>query len=798
MFKNYIKVAWRNLSKNKASVLINIFGLSIALSSCLVILIFVNYESNFDQHYKNNDTTYRVVQHTQYPNETLYLNTTAYPLAKALRDDFPEIDLVTQTAGPIKREFKVEDDNKNVRLFEEASVLFADSHFLKVFDTKWLAGNPANALEKYGTVILTAQVAQKYFGVDPTNYASILGKTILLNSKDPLVVTGVIENPSPQSNQRYTMLVPYTFFEKNNPYPSQNWSGNYRGTTFLVLKNKELKTALETKISNWKKKYLKPEDDKRISYFLQPLSEIHNETTYGSGPGGYIMPKKILRIAYIVAFFILIIAIVNFVNLITAQSASRSQEVGIRKVLGNTKTGLITQFIFENSLLIIITLGVALGISKLMINRLNILLDSIQLSLQLEWHHVGLIMAIGIITIGLAAIYPAFILAAFKPVEALKNVFNYKKANGFSMRKALVTFQFIIVQIFVVASIVIALQMNYFKNEETGFASEAVIITPVPQFSKLDVYRNSLLQNNSITEVSFGSGPPMGINDFSLGTNYKIPQESINEAKEAEMKIGDINYIDFYKLELLAGRNFTENKNRFDEFIVNEKLIKSYDWTPEEAIGKKLIINEGEATIVGVVKDFHNLSLQYDITPCVLLNWNAFQQLAFIKTSKNELTFIEDSWKDTFNDAVYTYSFLEDDMAREYTVERLVFTGFSVLSILAISIGSLGLLGLMSFITLRKAKEISIRKVLGANTVQNISFLSKEFILLIGLAFVIAAPLSLLFIKSWLKGFAYSIQLSPWMFLFGGIITLIIAIFTSSFHAVKAAIQNPIKNLKTE
>ncbi|NER13024.1 hypothetical protein GWK08_06210 [Leptobacterium flavescens] len=801
MFRNYLKIAWRNLVKNKLSTLINVLGLSIGISACMVILVFTKYESDFDSYHQRSDDIYRVVQHTEYPEETLYWNTTAYPLAEALRNDFPEIDIVTQTAGPASREFSVKNEQGEVTLYEEPYVLFADGYYLETFDAEWLAGDRNTALDNYGSVVLTEYLAKKYFGNDISNYGSVLGKTIMLNSKDPLVVSGVVKNPPGNANQRYNMLVPYEFFKENNPFFTSNWSGNYQGTTFVVLKNEKLKEKLESAIAGWKKKYLKPEDDRRISYFLQPLKEIHTETLYGSIPGGYTMPAGVLRTASLVALFILIIAIVNFVNLITAQSTSRSKEVGIRKVLGGSRFNLIFQFVLENIILISLTLGLSVLMSYFLINELNGFLSIINLKLHFGWEQIGLVLLIGGLTVLLAAIYPALVLSSFKPIPALKNMVVFKKTNGLTLRKSLIVFQFVIVQLFVIASIVVATQMNYFRNQEIGFSSDAVVTTSAPEFNKLEVYRNALLQDKDILKVSFGSGPPMGVNGYSLGTSFRTPEQTVEEGKSAEMKIGDINYLDFYDLELIAGRNFISNKNRFDEFIVNEKLLKAYNWTPQEAIGKRLAINEGEATIVGVVKDFNNHSLQYEITPCIILNWNAYQNNAFIKIadgSSRTLASVEKTWNGIFKNSVYNYEFLDDSMEKEYLVERLIFNGFTILSILAISIGCLGLLGLMSFITLRKTKEIGIRKVLGAGLLDNVTFFSKEFIFLVAIAFIIAVPLVYYAMNMWLQGFSYKVELSLWMFLSGGVITLMIALLSCSFQSVKASLADPVKSLRTE
>ncbi len=801
MLKNYIKIAVRTLLKNKLSSFINITGLSIGISTCIVILIFVRYEDSFDGYHEKAEQTYRIVQHTSLPDQTLYWNTTAYPLAEALRNDFPDINLVTQTAGPMRREFSITNEIGENQKFEEPNLLFVDPFFSKTFDVVWLSGDSETAFSDLNSVVLTEHLAQKYFGVTPANYATILGKTILLQHKDPLKVTGVIENPPGNSNQQYNMLIPYEFFKVNNPYFSANWSGNYQGTTFVVLQNTNLQKGLENKLASWKKKYLKPEDDRRISYFLQPLTEIHNETLYGSSISSYTLPSTILNTASVVALFILIIGIVNFINLLTAQSTARSKEIGVRKVLGGKRRDLIFQFIFENSLVIVLTLGISIALVGFLLQLLNANLSIINLQLTFVWQHTGLVLLIGVLTIVLAAIYPAIVLSAYKPIRALKKKVQFGKTNTFNLRKSLIVFQFVIVQLFVIGAIVVALQMNYFKNGALGFTSDAIVVTPSPEFNKLDVYRNSLLADNNIAKVSFGSGPPMAVEGFQLGTNYRLPEQSSEEALEAEMKVVDVNYLDFYGLQLLAGHNFTKNKEAFDEFIVNETFLASYGWSPEEAIGKKIQINEGPATIIGVVKDFHNNSLQHEITPCILLNWTYYQNNAFVKIkngSSATLASIESIWKRSFTKAIFNYHFLDDSIEKEYVVERLISKGFGVFSILAICIGCLGLLGLMSFLVSRKTKEVGIRKVLGANLLQVVTFFTKEFIGLIAIAFIIAVPFVYYYINIWLEGFTHRISLAPWMFMAGGLLTLGIAVLCCSFQTVKAAHANPINALKEE
>ena len=799
MFKNYLKIAWRNLFKNKVSSSINLFGLSVSLALCSTIFIFVEYQSSFDAYHKNAENTFRVVQHTQMPNEALYWNTTAYPLAAALRSDIPQLEEVTQIAGPLKHTFKIETAQEQT-LFEDSNVLFVDGHYAKVFDVEWLAGNENTALKNPNSVVLTATLAKKYFGTKEKDYNSLLGKTMALQGTDPLTVTGVVKTPRGNSDHQYHILIPYEFFRVNNSYVSGNWSGNYQGSTYVTLTKTSDANMVESKINHWKKKYLNATDDQRISYHLQPLTEIHNETRYGGSPGGYIMPKRILNIAMAVAFFVLLMAIVNFVNLVTAQVRSRLKEVGVRKVMGGNRTQLAIQFTLENVLLIFFSSLVSVFLIGLMVRGLNNNLPTLSLQLQFQWHHGLFILGVAAITALCAAIYPALMLSSYKPVDSLKNKIQNKRGSASTPRKGLVAFQFIIVQLFVIAVVIVAFQMDYFKNNGNSLSKDAVIITESNDLQKNEVYKQKLL-SDGVTQVTFGSGPPMAINGLQLGTNFRLPNRNESQSLEAEMKITDPAYLDFFGLELVAGRNFFNNKEGFDEFIVNQTLLQSLGLTAEEAIGKELQINEGNATIVGVVKDFHNNSLKNAISPCILVNWTYFQNSTFIKPERADQTSLEaikKDWEDTYTDAIYSFQFLEDAMAMEYALEDMIYKGFKLFSLFAILLGCLGLFGLMSFVVAQKRKEIGIRKVLGATLQQNIGLFSKEYLRLVVLAFLVSAPIAYYLTNRWLEGFSYRIQLTLWMFLLGGLATAVIAIITCSFQSVKAAMANPIKSLRTE
>lgn len=802
MFRNHLVLAWRNLLRNKAFSIINVAGLSIGITCALVITIFVRYELSFDSYHKNAEHIYKVVQETKFAEDTYYWNTTAYPLAEALRNDFSQLAFVTQASGPVSRIFKIEDNAGNVSRYEEPYVLYVDPYYPQVFDFQWIQGDPSTALSQPNSVILTRGLALKYFGSDIPQ-KSILGKEIFLNNKDALTVTGLIEDAPPTTSLKYTMLIPYEFFRVNNPYYSGNWSGNYQGSTFVVLKKGQSPAMLEEQITTWKKKYLKPEDDNRIGYRLQPLVQSHTDSKFGSPPQSYNMPGRIIYAAIGVAVFILFMACVNFINLATAQAASRAREVGVRKVMGISRLGLIKQFLIENILLIVLTILISLAMTQLVISEINQLLAIIHLNLRLDWSSIALVLLTGTAVLTLACLYPAVVMASYHPIESLKNKIG-NTHGGLSLRRSLIVLQFSIIQIFIIGTLIVAAQMNFVQHEDMGFSKEdPIIVTNLNELEKSETLRQKLLLNPAIKEVSFSSSSPVSDYNHHYGTSFRLPGQREEEGKEAEEKGVDLNFLSFYKLELLAGRNFATLEENFTEFIVNEKLIKAIGWTPEQAIGQKLVISEGEATIVGVVKDFHNNSFNDEITPCVFLNSWQWLDRSNIKLQGQEnlaatLSYIEATWKENYPEGIYNFTFLDDVLAKNYALEYLVLQGFIVCSILSIIIGCLGLYGLLSFVTGKKTKEVSIRKVLGASVTQIVTLFGKEFILLVFVAFLLSAPLCYYWMAQWLSSFAYHINLSWWMFAAGAILTMTITVFTVSYHSIKAALANPVESLRNE
>ncbi|MEK6480371.1 ABC transporter permease [Catalinimonas sp. 4WD22] len=801
MFRNYWKTALRKLLRDKRLALIKILGLSIGMTCCMVMYVFVKYELSFDSFHQKADQIYRVVQHTRFAEETYHWSSTAYPLAEALRNDFSDLTLVTQTAGPVSRSFSIRDTDSELSKFEEDQVLFTDPYFWQVFDVQWLQGNPDAAFPNPNSALLTRSLAVKLFG-EKWESLEVMGKIIQLNSKDALQITGVVEDPAANSSILYRILVPYAFYKMHNPYFAENWSGNYQGTTYIIPQHNENIQALEQQINTWKSKYLNEHDNQIISYALQPLSEIHTETLYSTSIQSYTMPLKTIQAAIWIGIFILLIACINFVNLATAQAAGQAKEVGVRKVLGGSRFQLFVQYLGENSLIILIAVLLSLFLTHLCLGQLNDLFAFFHLQLSLSRDMIGFAILIALLVSALATIYPALVLSAFEPVKALKNKIKTAHSRGFGLRKSLIVLQFAIVLMLGIGALVVYQQLHFFQNLDLGFVKEAVVTTPVPNEQKAEALRQNLLSQPGIEAVTMATGAPTSVGVWN-GTSFRLPHQSETEGQEAEMKSIDLDYLDFYQLQLIAGRNFTRTSEQFDEFIVNEKLVKALGMTPEEALGQELQINEGKAAIVGVVKDYYNNSLQEDISPCVLINWKygIFEAAVKVRAQPNmqaSLAQLKDSWEAEFPQGIYQYHFLDEALKNHYQMEKLVLKGFNTFALLAMLIACLGLVGLTTFSLQQRTKEIGVRKVLGA-TVQSIFIiLTQQYLKLILLALLIAIPVANYFLDEWLSGFAHRIPIVWWLYALPAVAILLIALLAIGSQTLKAARQNPVDSLRYE
>jgi putative ABC transport system permease protein len=785
MIKNYIIIALRNIRRNLGYAFLNVFGLTLGIASCLVIFLIVRNELTYDN-FPKADRTYRVTL-----NAIDFNSNVSLAVAPAMRADFPELE-VSQVM--YSQEVMVKVNNNR---FREKDFAFADEHFTTIFDYQWIAGDPKTALKEPNSIVLTESVARKYYGdKDP------MGQAINIENQLNAKVTGVIKDVPGNRSLPFKMLVSFESIKsqmKNNM--STFWAIGGGFFTFILLPQHYSIHRVESRIPAFLHKNWGKEVAKDVHLPLQPLKDIHFDQRYINN---VITPtsKDTYYALFGVALLIIITACINFINLATAQAIKRAKEVGVRKVLGAQRSQLIKQFLGETSILVLIALVLGISIAALFLaeagNWLNIKIGADQLTQPIV---IGWITCLTILVILIAGLYPAFVQSAFQPVDSLKNNTGHF-TRGFTLRKGLVVAQFSISQILIVGTLVVAHQMDFFQNQDLGFNKDAVISVALPDSGKNEVFRHELASNPGVKQVSFSSGAPSYNNNF---TSFSAPAFGVTKDDVTELKFIDENYIDMFGIKMLAGEKVTKKdvKDTSQTFVANETLIHKIGFmNPHDAVGKRIRLNGRSATIIGVVQDFQSESKHKKRRACALeYDAGAF----FMATIKLQPTGIPQtidrinkSWSSLFQNNLFEYQFLDEHIASYYTQEQKVYTAFKLFSLIAIFIGCLGLYGLISFAASQRTKEIGIRKVLGAPIMSIIGLFSKEFILLISVAFFIAAPIGYYAMHNWLQNYAYHINIGAGIFIIAIAASVSIAAITISYQAIKAAFVNPVKSLRSE
>jgi len=813
MLKNYLITTLRSFARNRVSTFINVAGLALGTACCIFVYVLVKHEYSFDNFHTKADRIYRVVQQRKAPEGMRFEGAICFPMASALRNDFPDL-LTSAVYASNYALVKVHTSSGMPRLFEENEAVYADEYFLDVFDHTLLAGRRENLLNTPYEVILTRRSADKYFGKAYQNaYDQLIDQPITIN-KEEYRISGIVEDPPRNTNVPFSMLISFKSFEKQRPQWVKDWNSNFSSSfAFVVLPKDYPPMELEAQLPAFEEKYLTKELAKAITYLLQPLADIHTNETYGQT--GYYDTPQVLMIAFILmAVIILATACINFINLATAQAVKRAKEIGIRKTLGSLKRQIMVQFMGETLLLTLLGIGIAIVLADVFLTAFNQYLSPfVELGLHMD---ISIILFLLLLALGvtlLAGYYPSHILARYRPTEALKQSFSNKNtgfAGKFSLRKTLIVLQFSISQLLLIGTIVVSLQMKYFREQDLGYSKEGVITVTMPgdEESKREILRNALTAQAAITNVTFNSGPPTSMSN--AGTTFYGKEKGDTEKYGIERKYVDHHYLDVFGIQLLAGRNLRqEDKLLLTDSIhaynalFNEKAIQIMGYEqPEEAIGQVAMIDGDEVTIVGVVANFYNISLHHEIQPCFLFygtNWIAQAGVKMnMQNAKSTLAFIQETWQNLYPEEFYEFYFMDDYLYELYIVEDLMFQAFRIFAVLSIFIGCMGLYGLVSFLSLQRRKEIGIRKVLGASVVHIVYLFSKEFTLLVVLAFIIAAPLGYFAMKAWLETFANRIDLSLVYFIVALLASVGIAWLTVGYKSVRAAMSNPVESLKDE
>ena len=806
MIRNYLLIAIRNIWRNKVYSLINLLGLSIGICSSIIILLFVLDELSYDRHNEHFQDIYRICIRGKIRGDEIEAALSNAPMGATLKSDFPEVEeftrLYTFDGDPVVR---YED-----KVFIEENFYYADSTFFNVFTAPVVFGDPAGMLNRPNTIVLTEEIAKKYFGnEDP------VGKMLSVGEWDiNYEISGVVKGFPENSHFRFNMLGSMTSIHLAEV---SRWLGNNNYTYIRLKEGKEPKD-LESKFPELIAQHMGAELEEILGqtmeeflsagntygYYLQPLKEIHLESDlqFEINPGG---SKSSVIMFSVIAIFLIIIASINFMNLATASGAKRATEVGIRKVAGAAKQRLIWQFLTESFLIATLALVLAVVLVELFLPGFNTLSGkSLDMNSIKTWKLLMGLLLIGLFVGFASGSYPAFFLSSFKPVDVLKSG-AMRGIRGAGLRKVLVTFQFMITIVLFICTMVVNGQMNYLEVKDLGFEKENMVVIDRAYVldNQQEAFRQELLKNPSILDASYSSAVPGGL----IGDNVYLPEGSeTGETHAINNMWTDWYFNDTYKLEIIKGRWFEEgNPTDSSALIINESAVENLGF--EDPLNKRLYTQFGDESeiprhIIGVVKDFHFQSLHQEVRPLIIhFNESNRYQLS-VRISGSEtaetLEFIEKTWTSFKEQQPIHMTFLEEDLAALYHNDEKTAAVFSIFSVLAIFIAALGLLGLASFSAAQRTKEVGIRKAMGASIGGVLFTLSKEFIWLILIATLVAWPLGYFMMKSWLQGFPIRIPLEPQVFIVSSLLAFFIAAVTVLLRVYQAAAMNPVSSLRYE
>jgi len=794
MIKNYFRIAFRNLWRHRVFSFINIMGLTVGMAACFLIFLYIRFELSYDAFNTKADRTYRVVCDIKTPTETINAGGPSWAVPPNLKNEFSEIEAFARFNGGSLL-FRKGDIK-----FQEENALFADSAAFQIFDFKLLKGNPKTALKEQLSVVMSETAAKKYFG----NINNAVGQTLLMTSDNHhVVVTGIMKDIPENSQIKADVLVSMsTLTQKFNPRLDTQW-GNYGSSAYILLKPGTNARALQAKFPAFLEKRNGEQMRKSQMYatlILEPLRDVYLRSTRNDSKTGNINNVYIFSI---VAIFILLIACINFINLTTARSAERAKEVGIRKVIGAEKMQLTRQFIGESVMLCLIAVLLAIGLSALLLPLFNKLAGKTISTGIFSNGRDLLLLLLAAIGIGLlAGVYPALVLSSFKPITVLKGRFA-TGSKGILLRKGLVVAQFTISIALIIGTIVVYRQMSYMRNRDLGFSKDQIMVIDTHGDPARTSFKQAITGIARVKSTAMSSSVPGGGNPgaYSEVENIKGDLQIAN----LDLYFVDWDYIPQFKIKMVAGRAFSRSfgTDTTQAMVLNEAAVKMFGYSsPQQAVGRRFKQWGREGKIIGVMKDFHFRSLQEPIKPlsmriepdgCDLVSANI--TAADLPAT---LAAIESKWKTLIPNRPFSYYFLDEFFDRQYRAEERFGRLFLNFAILAIFISCLGLLGLASYSTMQRTREIGIRKIMGASASNIVHLLSKDFLLLVVIAFFMASPLAWFVMHNWLKDFAYRTDINWWIFIAAGISAVIIAITTVSFQAFRAALSNPVKSLRTE
>jgi len=800
MLKMYLKIAWRSLAKNKLYSLVNIGGLTIGIASCILIGLYVWNELSYDRFNKNADRLVRVTTEYTVNGTKNMIGTTSSMPGPRLAAAFPQIELYVRIRS--RDPYVVRYGEKT---FEEPRFYFADSTFFKMFSFPLTEGDANTALNAPGKIVISQSMEKKYFGD-----SKALGKLLLIGGAKSYIVSGVAKDAPANSQLKFNFVASYASLPNAN---APSWNVEIY-TTYFLLHNAQDRPGLEQRIAT----YMKAQKDVGMTgndyliFHLESLTRVHLYSTLnGLEPNGNI---TYIYILIAVALLILCIACVNYTNLATAQSVSRTSEIGIRKVLGSAKWQLFLQFIGESLLLNFIAFVLAIVLAIFVLPLFNTLVERpLTAASLLDPAAIGLMMLLFALISFASGAYPSFILSNIKLIKVLKSGFSFS-AKGGGLRKSLIVFQFIVSVFLIISTTTIFEQLSYIQHKDLGYDKDHLIVLPVDGIMRANYQpiKDALERVPGVKSVSSG---------YQEMTNIGWPDalrsnpDPAAAATLVTVSPTDIDFVRTAGVHIVAGSDYSlsdwqqsgassTDPNRHNAYLLNESAVKALGLTPGQVIGKTLYLNFNKGTVKAVVEDFHFAPLHEPIKPLVIFLDSGYTRTyqCYVKISGQNipatLQALNDTWRRYVAHRPFEYHFLDDNYNMLYHNEQQTAKIFSTFSTLAIFLACLGLFALAGYITVQRAKEIGIRKVLGAEVMQIVMLISGDFVKLVAIAALIAFPVAWLSMNSWLQGFAYRININWWVFLAAGVVTTLIALLTIGFQAMRAAHMNPIKSLKVE
>lgn len=807
MIKNYFKIAWRNIVRQKAYSAINVAGLTVGIAACLLIFVVVQYELSFDKFQPGYKSIYRVHSQTYRDGAVAYQAGISAPAVDAFRLYFPQAKVagIESTYGS---EVTVPAASGNPaddkKFIENTGIMFAEPQLFDVLTAQWLEGGPS-ALKDPNMVVLDKSTATKYFG----DWHLAVNKTLRMDNLLTLKVAGVLQDSRVNSDFPLKVLVSYITW-KQHP-KDYGYFDNWNATSsncqvYIRFPENVSQSTIDRQLATFSEKQWENKKHNGKKYALaQPLSDLHFDRQIGETLGDHITSMATLRTLSFIAVLIVIMASINFINLSTAQSVGRSKEVGIRKVLGSSRAQLIGQVMGETAIIVLVSTLLAIIIAKMALPFLKNIAnvpDSIGL------FNVGTVLCLAVVTVVVivfSGVYPALIVSGFKPVLALKNKINAASVGGISLRRVLVVGQFAISQLLIIGTVIAIRQMDFVNNADLGFNKDAVLVIPCATdsigLSRLNSFKQEALALPGIKAATFTSDVPSS--DNNSATNFNFNNSKKDPGFDVFLKIGDADYFKTFGLRFIAGHGY-EQSDTAREIVINQTLMRKLGFKrAQDILGKTFSFGDNKwFPIVGVVQDFKNNSMRETVKPTAIYPQKQFEGEIALKIQGGKLAptvaAAQKLWESRYPEYAYAGFFVDDSIAKFYNQENQLELVYKIFAVIAIFISCLGLYGLVSFMAVQRTKEVGIRKVLGASIGSIVYLFSKEFMVLIAIAFAIGAPMAWYFMHGWLQTFAYRIPVDAWIFIVAVAVSLMIGWLTVGYKAMKAALVNPVKSLRSE